>query len=487
MTSGQNAINTHVYKGRRQILTNISIVDKKTIPTIINNALAIHRDNQDEIIELEKYYLGDQQILYRNKEQRPDINIMTVVNNAYATTRIINGIAYGNQVQIVPRKEEYLDEVNKFNEFCFNESKHLKDMEISTWQSICGVAYVLVLPNGVNKQNVPFKSYVLNPKTTFCVYSNTIDRKRVLGVTYLYNYDSEGAVESITYNIYTNNHTYTYTTKEIDGTIDTQDFINNALDVPRMYSNKVPIIECVNDMFSQGDWEMTISLMDSINLLTSDRLNQFVQNVCYIYKMVNCEFEEGITNIWDVINKGYVQLKTGGDPQNKADFDILNVPLDQTNIEQLANYLQDKFELVVGIPNRQSRSGGGGDTGEAVFLRNGLDDTHTRIAIKHAFRIASEMEIAELKIEIAKGMNLTKLNPIEIDVKITPVRHDNSQQTAQALQTYDTIGYPKDDALSLLNLTQDPTSLAIKWSTTQKEKRNSLKEQEEPKDDIPTE
>ena len=41
---------------------------------------------------------------------------------------------------------------------------------------------------------------------------------------------------------------------------------------------------------------------------------------------------------------------------------------------------------------------------------------------------------------------------------------------------YDIVGFPKDDALSLLNLTQDPTSLSIKWQKTQDEKRKATQE-----------
>lgn len=478
--TSQNAINNTVFRGRKPILTNQTVFDKASIPEIINTALKTHVENVTQIKVLEDYYLGQQQIQGRVKEQRPDIDNKITVNNAYAITRILNGIAYGNQIQVVARKKGITEEIEKFNEFSLNESKHKKDMEVSNWQSICGTAYVLTLPNiaYIDKENkkltavnpaIPFKSYVLNPKTSFCVYSNTIDKKRVLGVTYQINYDDQNAEISRTYTIYTEDMTYTYLCKGSDGTINKEEFLEDAREVPRLYSKKVPMVECPNDQFSQGDWEMTLPLMDSINLLTSDRLNQFVQNVCYIYKMINCEFDDGITDIWDVINKGYVQVKTGGDPVTKADFDIMSVPVDQNSIQSLADYLQDKLELIIGIPNRQSREGGGGDTGSAVFLRNGLDDTHTRIAIKHAFRIASEMEISELKLDITNQLGLTKLSPQDIDIKITPVRHDNSQQTAQALQIYDTIGYPKEDSLSLLNLTQDPTSLAVKWQISQDE------------------
>lgn len=479
----QNAINSRLFKGRRQIVTNIKEITKENLPSIINNALVTHLENVREISILEDYYLGKQQIVNRSKDQRPDINNKITINNAYAITRIINGIAYGNQIQIVPRKQELYEKVNTFNEFSINEQKYKNDMEISHWQSICGTAYELLLPGLTTKDGAdatkplnvgkPYNAYVLNPKTTFCIYSNTINKKRLVGVTYLINYDSQGSVQSYDYTIYTQDYTYTYTSTKDDGTI-ADDFKDKAMAVPRLYSKRVPIVEFPNDMFNQGDYEMTISLMDSINLLTSDRLNQFVQNVCYIYKMINCEFDEGIDDIWDVIDKGYVQLKTGGDAQNKAEFDVLSTKMDNdSNVQVLANYLQDKLELVVGIPNRQTR-GGGGDTGEAVFLRNGLDDTHTRIAIKHAFRIASEMEIAELKLDITNNLGLTDLNINDIDIKITPVRHDNSQQTAQALQIYDKISFPRDEALSLLNITQDPTSLAIKWEKNREKAKEEL-------------
>ena len=55
---------------------------------------------------------------------------------------------------------------------------------------------------------MPFKSYVLNPKTSFCVYSNTIDKKRVLGVTYQVTYDADNVANGRIYTIYTEDKTY---------------------------------------------------------------------------------------------------------------------------------------------------------------------------------------------------------------------------------------------------------------------------------------
>jgi SPP1 family phage portal protein len=464
----QNAITEKVYKGRKPIYTNKTVLDKKSIPQIINETINLHLQNAKEIEYLENYYLGQQQIQQRIKLQRPDINNKITVNNAYAITRIINGIAYGNEIQVVPRKKEVTEQVLKFNEFSINEMKHKKGMEISNWQSIAGTAYMLVLPNILPDTNEPTKTYVLNPKTTYCVYSNTIAKTRMLGVTYQIINDSDGEFVECVYTIYSPTHTYTFSTKEEDLSIKVEEFEEFALEVPRLYSKKVPLVEFQNDMFSQGDWEMAISIIDGINLITSDRVNQFVQNVCYLYKMVDVDFEEGISDIYDVVKKGFVQLKSGNTINGKPQFDILEIPEESEGVKDLINYLQDKLELVVGVPNRQTR-GGGGDTGSAVFLRNGLDDTHTRIALKHAFRISAEMEVVDLKLDITNGLGITSLKPYDIDIKITPIRHDNSQQTAQALQIYENIKFPKEDALSLLNLTQDPTTLATKWTKVQEE------------------
>ena len=65
-----------IYTRQRQITEN-NIIDE------LNKALVIHRLNAIEIEYLDRYYRGDQPILYRQKVNRPEVNNKIPFNLAY--------------------------------------------------------------------------------------------------------------------------------------------------------------------------------------------------------------------------------------------------------------------------------------------------------------------------------------------------------------------------------------------------------------------
>ena len=60
--------------GRRVIYTDVEEITDGNVVSVLQKALAIHLQNRAEIDYLYRYYKGDQPILYRRKEVRPEIN-----------------------------------------------------------------------------------------------------------------------------------------------------------------------------------------------------------------------------------------------------------------------------------------------------------------------------------------------------------------------------------------------------------------------------
>ena len=73
---------THNNYGRTIIYTNQNRIDEYNIVQELNNALVYHTQNATEIEYLDRYYRGDQPILYRKKEVRPEVNNKVVENIA---------------------------------------------------------------------------------------------------------------------------------------------------------------------------------------------------------------------------------------------------------------------------------------------------------------------------------------------------------------------------------------------------------------------
>ena len=62
--------------------------------------------------------------------------------------------------------------------------------------------------------------------------------------------------------------------------------------------------------------------------------------------------------------------------------------------------------MIIGIPDRKTRGGGGGDTGDAVKLRDGWADIEVVARVKEKyFKVAKKKQIA-VALAILKGLDL---------------------------------------------------------------------------------
>lgn len=172
---------TRVMFGRRIIKTSVTEITEDNVVDVLNKAMATHSINRSEIDYLWKYYRGDQPILRRKKDVRPEICNKIVENRANEIVSFKVGYLCGEPIQYVSRKggEEIVSQINALNEMMFAEDKAAQDQELVEWQMVCGTAYRLVLPDEPGEEDeAPFELYTLDPRDTFVVYSNEIGNKR---------------------------------------------------------------------------------------------------------------------------------------------------------------------------------------------------------------------------------------------------------------------------------------------------------------------
>lgn len=127
-------------------------------------------------------------------------------------------------------------------------------------------------------------------------------------------------------------------------------------------------------------------------------------------------------------------------------------------IENLREYLEEAYKTIVGIPDRKTRGGGGGDTGDAVKLRDGWADIEIVARIKESyFKIAKKKQIAvAIKILQLLGMARIDFQTIDLDVKFTRNKNDNLQTKAQAYSTlHGTKTLDPADSLEICDMTTD--------------------------------
>lgn len=454
--------------GRRRLMTDYlppsmikegsgaKILDAEGVATVIKSVWQDHELNASEIVYLLDYYRGQQDILSRVKEVRPDINNTIVFNNAMAITRDIVGYTFGKPVRFAHRTDEARDEVEKLNQMVEAEDKFASDQEIAQLSSICGTAYRGVFADtyGVEDE-VPFSIVTLEPFLTFVVYSTEVGNPPVLAVTYYEVPPTPFANGKFVYLAYTKDHVFQYQTEGL--AIGDLSVANLVGDVKSNPLGALPIIEYPNNRWRIGDWEMVKTLLDAINLVGSDCVNDLEGFVSSLLVGINIDMK-------DITQEDLKARKILSFPSLKempSDLKYIGQLADAQTTEQLRSYLLEQMRIIVGLPSQDAGGISGGDTGDAVYLRNGYDRLETVARMKETFFKRGERASLKLMLKIAQIYGELKgLKSVNVDIKFTRNLTDSILVKSNAISTiHATKILDPVDTLSLVGITTSPDEL----------------------------
>ena len=173
--------------GRKEILASVDKITKENVASVLSKALMVHNTNSVAIDYLYRYMRGEQPILSRKKDVRPEICNRVVENHASEIVQFTSGYFLGEPVTYVRRGDSNAssEEINELNDFMFYEDKASHDKDMATWLAICGVAYRMVLPDKdsvSSPDQSPFELDTPDPRHTFVVYHSGFGHKRIMGV-----------------------------------------------------------------------------------------------------------------------------------------------------------------------------------------------------------------------------------------------------------------------------------------------------------------
>ena len=426
--------------GRSIIYTNQNRIDENNIVKELSNALSIHQQNATAIEYLDRYYRGDQPILYRKKLNRPEINNKVVMNLAYELVERKTAEMCAEPIQFVLRgtDDKKSEEISKLNAMLEVENKHDVDIDICRWRSICGTAYRYIGKNE-NLELLDVSDFDIsceNPLYTFVAYYN--NNKPAFSCQI--RTDSDGA------NMY-----WCFT--------DTQYFVIKGGIIVKsgINGNKaIPVIEYPNNSRRISDIEITISLTDHINTLQSDRINGIEQFVASWVKFVNCEID---ANTFSAMRDSGALVVKSNNGENKADVDLLTQELNQTEGQVVFNDLFEKFLSIQGLSDRQSKNSGG-DSGNAVAMRNGFTEASMRVAIGEPIFKKSERLALRIILNRLRITNKYTLTVEDVEIHINHNRTDNILTKAESLKLLLESGIDYKRAIKTVDLFSDPEQVA---------------------------
>jgi SPP1 family phage portal protein len=398
--------------GRRIIYTDVDEINDSNVVEVLKKAMETHDVNSGEIQYLYNYYKGNQPILGRKKDIRPEICNKIVENRANEIVSFEDSYLIGKPVQYVNRSgdDSCSDDLNRLNDFMFLERKSARDKELVNWFHICGTGYRLVLPDSMGKEfeSSPFKLYTLDPRYTFVVYHSGLGHKRMMGGTYVIKDDGK-----IVYSVYTRNMYYEIVDDKI---------VKSA---PHTIG-RVPIVEYPLNSARLGAFEIVLPLLDAINEVASNRLDgieQFIQALM-ILKGVDIESED--FKLLKELGGLKIPLEGG--------VEYLVQELNQGHTQTVVDDLYQSVLTICGMPNRNGGSSTS-DTGSAVIMRDGWSDAEARAQGTEDMFKESEAEVLCIVIYISNTFAGLNLKASGVEPRFTRRNYENIQAKSQVLTT----------------------------------------------------
>lgn len=477
-------------KGRIKILSDLMPTgneqqDKLIIPKIIENTLSEHQKNVSDIQRLKRYYYNETDILNKTKVQQPDINNRIPVGYPSIAVTTINAYCFANPLTFSSRSSGVETKIKEFNDALDDDSYSQKSLDMYLNSAITGLGYRYIVPateeqveNGIFFETI----CSLDPETTYCVYANTLKQEKICAIKYQTRklYDENFKAKAVkVYTVFTKWHKWEF--YKSGGSWMNNQFVLNIPDAesivyeayPLPYK-KIPIVENIRKTDRTGDFELAIGLINAINTLASARVDDVQQNVDYVFCLRDIDIwsDGALENVKSAIKDGILAFKSIQGASVQPNIDVLDVKLNQSEVQTLQDFLCEKLEEVLNIPNRETRSAGG-DTGSAVESRNGFRSLENVAGLVTSSALKTENETLEVILAICdniEGCPFRGLKPRDVQIKDNRNRVENMATSTSAYATMRAAGMNDTDALLVSRLVPDAQAVAEKNKAEAEEK-----------------
>lgn len=462
--------------------------DKYIIPRILDITKPIHDKNVKDIKRLFDYYYNKTDISGKTKTQQSSINNKISVDYPEIAVTTINAYCFANPLTFSSRNSNAENQVKALNDCIDDDNYSGKSMDMYLRSAICGIGYRYIAPatpeqieNGVYFETI----CDLDPEKTYCVYSNDLKKEKICAVSFYDKkvYDAElRQLRNVTiWNVWTKYHQWEFYRK---GGIWTNSIYYNVLPdgetieyqaYPLPY-RKIPVVENIRKSDRTGDFELALDLVNAINALASARLDAVQQSVDYLILLrdIDTESDGALEKVKDAIKQGILSFKSISNATVQPEISVLETKLNQAEVQTLQDFLGEKLEEVLNIPNRETRSSGG-DTGSAVESRNGFRSLENIAGLVTASALKAENETLDIILAMCRNISscpFKDLTTRDVEIKENRNKVENLTNASNAYATLRSAGLNDTDALIATRIVSDPQSVARKNKEEKEENAN---------------
>lgn len=410
--------------GREVLYSSYDYVDERNIIEVLESVKPLYLKNQSEIIFLQNYRRGIQPVLGRTKKVRPDICNKVVKNRANEIVTFKTGYLLGEPIQYIARDSDnkIAEELKALNDNMYISKKSNLDKRLAENMYVCGTSYRMVLANPKYEKGSklsPFNIYVPNPAFNGIVYHTGLGNKPLLCFTDIVFRDTIEDKDKHKFCCYTDNTYF--------------EVVDNAIVKIQSHTyGRIPMVEYPANSCRMGAFEPVISILNAINLVTSNRIDGVEQFIQSLMKFINVDIdEEGLELLSEL---GAIKLIGKGGNGDKQDVEFMTAELNQTQIQTLVDSLDQDVLILCGMPNRNGGSSTS-DTGSAVIMRDGWSDAEARAKEDELMFKDSELDFLDIVLNIIQTLNGGDLSLSDIDIRFTRKNYENITQKSTVLTT----------------------------------------------------
>ena len=437
--------------GRRDIFTAVDDLTEENVLDEVNSALVFHLQNVWEEEYLYWYRRGLQPIIYRKKERNEFILNKITENHADEIVTFKNGYFLMQPCAYISRRAGVKTKVDKLNEYLYRSGKHVADNVLADWFHMVGKAALYVRP--MDDADVPLKTYALDPRSAFVVYSLRPGNEPVFAVNMVIDTDL------VHIDVFTKDRIFrlrgAVTGRKTTPYPQYNAIANSIESVEDNRLHHIPIIEYRYNSVNMAAFESVITLLDAINNLQSNRVDGVEQFIQSLVVAVNCQFDDGTTAA-DIRKAGMVALKSIG--ENKADLKILSEELDQQQTQKLVDNLYEQALRICSMPLTTKGGRSTSDTGSAVIFRDGWEQAGSAARNTEDLFKESNKYFDEILIDILRTKGILDIKAVDFELNFVRNETANVQSKAQSLQTLLAAGVEPELAFAKSGISNDPVS-----------------------------
>lgn len=294
-----------------------------------------HERVSKDLKTLKDYYLGKHDILnHQRRAGQP--NFKTVCNHAKDIADTATGYFMGNAIKYSNTDSGDIEELL----VAFDGADvDAVDGENALNMAIYGRSYEYIY---AKEDRNELSVRVLEPEHTFIVLDDTIEKNPLFAVYYYQIKNAENDKIAYRAEILTENLHYSVTFKGDDA--------DKVMPEPKEHNlGSIPIIEYRNNIFSIGDFEQQIHLIDAYNSLMGNRVNdkeQAIESILALYGASLSDTPEEAAKAMQILREeGLIELPHDA----KAEF--LKNTLDEASVEVLRKALKEDIYTFSHVPN----------------------------------------------------------------------------------------------------------------------------------------